>query len=158
MASSQVVLLTSLESSHPQPSPSRRRINLMNIDFPVVDPLYFQTLTTCPSANPFLLSFIHFDGGVYPYGVREPRSRFARRSLDLCFPILLSPLAATFTRLPASVASKRLTSQLSSLDATFTKNQGGPGAYRLTITLDLQRLLCRGGCRGFHKISARAAR
>src|SRR6266852_3286572 len=36
----------------------------------------------------------------------------------------LSPLAATFMDLPASVANKRLTSWLSSLDATLTKNRG----------------------------------
>jgi hypothetical protein len=66
MASRQVVLLTPLESSHPQLSPSSHRINLMNTDFPVVDPLYFQTLTTCPPANLFALSLLHFDGGVYP--------------------------------------------------------------------------------------------
>ena len=37
----------------------------------------------------------------------------------------LSPLPATFTRHPASVASKRLTLQLNPLNATLTKNQGG---------------------------------
>ena len=36
----------------------------------------------------------------------------------------LSPLAATLTDLPASVANKRLTSWLNPLDATLTKNRG----------------------------------
>ena len=36
----------------------------------------------------------------------------------------LSPLSATFTRLPASVANKRLTERLNPLDATFTRNRG----------------------------------
>src|SRR6202158_3799366 len=38
---------------------------------------------------------------------------------------LVSPLAATLMDLPASVANKRLTVGLSSLDATLTKNRGG---------------------------------
>jgi hypothetical protein len=41
-------------------------------------------------------------------------------------PIALSPLAATLIELPASVANKRLTVWLNSLDATLTKNTG-PG-------------------------------
>jgi hypothetical protein len=36
----------------------------------------------------------------------------------------LSPLSATLMDLPASVANKRLTSNLTSLDATLTKNRG----------------------------------
>jgi hypothetical protein len=40
---------------------------------------------------------------------------------------LVSPLAATLMDLPASVANKRLTTGVSSLDATLTKNRGvGP--------------------------------
>src|SRR5713226_3234341 len=38
--------------------------------------------------------------------------------------IALSPLAATLMDPPASVANKRLTAQLSPLDATLTKNRG----------------------------------
>ena len=44
---------------------------------------------------------------------------------------LVSPLAATLMDLPASVANKRLTVGLSSLDATLTKNRG-VGPLRLT--------------------------
>ena len=44
-------------------------------------------------------------------------------TLDL--PSFLSPSAATLMDLPASVANKRLTFQLNSLDATLTKNTGG---------------------------------
>ncbi len=40
--------------------------------------------------------------------------------------IALSPLAATLMDLPASVANKRLTAWISPLDATLTKNTGGP--------------------------------
>ena len=40
----------------------------------------------------------------------------------------LSPLAATLMDPPASVANKRLTACLSSLDATLTKNRGGPAS------------------------------
>ena len=36
----------------------------------------------------------------------------------------VSPLSATFTRLRASVANKRLTAKLNPLDATFTRNRG----------------------------------
>ena len=39
--------------------------------------------------------------------------------------LALSPLDATLTDLPASVANKGLTSLLNPLDATLTKNQGG---------------------------------
>src|SRR6266850_679210 len=46
--------------------------------------------------------------------------------------VLVSPLAATLMDLPASVASKRLTAELTSLAATLTKNRGrGP---RLTLS------------------------
>ncbi len=38
----------------------------------------------------------------------------------------ISPLAATLMDLPATVANKRLTSWLSPLDATLTKNRGYP--------------------------------
>ena len=48
-------------------------------------------------------------------------------TLDL--PSFLSPLAATLMDLPASVANKRLTAWLSSLDATLTKNRRGGGCY-----------------------------
>src|SRR4029077_12420911 len=54
--------------------------------------------------------------------------------LDLRFPTFLSPLPATSTKHPASVASKRLTLQLNSLNATLTKNQGwAPGLRRRQI-------------------------
>src|SRR5580704_4329878 len=37
----------------------------------------------------------------------------------------VSPLAATLTNLPASIANKRLTQSLNPLDSTLTKNRGG---------------------------------
>ncbi len=46
----------------------------------------------------------------------------------------LSPLAATLTDLPASVANKRLTAWLSLLDATLTKKRGG-GAFSANTAL-----------------------
>jgi len=42
----------------------------------------------------------------------------------------LSPLESTFMDLPANVANKRLTLQLNPLDATHTKNRGGPSGTR----------------------------
>jgi hypothetical protein len=42
----------------------------------------------------------------------------------------LNPLDATLMDLPASVANKRLTVRLSSLDATLTKRAGGYGGVR----------------------------
>src|SRR6266852_3735340 len=47
-------------------------------------------------------------------------------------PIALSPLAATLIDLPASVANKRLTVWLNSLDATLTKNTGEGSRLWLT--------------------------
>jgi len=45
--------------------------------------------------------------------------------------LALSPLAATLVNLPASAANKRLTSQLSPLDATLTKTRGGGCSCRI---------------------------
>jgi len=42
-------------------------------------------------------------------------------------PTPVSPLAATLMDFPASVANKRLTAELSPLDATLTKNRGAGG-------------------------------
>jgi hypothetical protein len=66
MPSRQLVLLTPLESSHPQPSPSSHRINLMNIDFPVVDPLYFQTFTGVHFATHLFSCSCRNGGGYTP--------------------------------------------------------------------------------------------
>src|SRR5882724_3482501 len=49
--------------------------------------------------------------------------------------VRVSPLAATLMDLPASVANKRLTAELSPLDATLTKNTGGGGVLLLTRNL-----------------------
>jgi len=59
----------------------------------------------------------------------------------------LSPLAATFMDLPASVANKRLTDWLNPLDATLTKNRGwgqSGAIFRLTFNFQLStvNLLC----------------
>src|SRR5580704_5353254 len=40
--------------------------------------------------------------------------------------VSLSPLDATLTNLPVTIANKRLTKTLSPLDATLTKYRGGP--------------------------------
>src|SRR5882762_5420970 len=58
-------------------------------------------------------------------------------TFDLLVP--LSPLAATFINLPVSVADKRLTVQLSLLDATLTKNTGG---LSLTSSSSSRRTPC----------------
>src|SRR5882762_1671143 len=55
-----------------------------------------------------------------------PPSKSSHPKLLLSRPHLdpVSPLAATFMNLPVSVANKRLTRELNSLDATLTKNRG----------------------------------
>ena len=126
MPSRQVVPLTPLESSHPLLSPSRHRINLMNTDFPVGDPSYFQTFTGAHFAT-HLFSHSCRDGGGYtPLPVLAPiLDLWTFRPLDLwTLRRLVSPLSATFTKHAASVASKGLTPRLIPLDATLTKNRG----------------------------------
>jgi len=53
-----------------------------------------------------------------------PKARDTRALLHRRHPAPLSPLAATLMDLPASVAYKRLTENLTPLDATLTKNRG----------------------------------
>src|SRR5712692_3361141 len=77
----------------------------------------------CPDLSPFFLTLTRTPG-VWAYS-----SHFGtRRRVDVptCrrFPVLLSPLPATLMHLPASVANKRLTARLSSLDTTLTKKRG----------------------------------
>jgi hypothetical protein len=61
-----------------------------------------------------------------PVGALIPILSFDLQLSTLNLPTLaLSPLDATFTGLPASVANKRLTSRLSLLDATYKKLGGG---------------------------------
>src|SRR6266403_1060769 len=52
--------------------------------------------------------------------------------------VRISPLAATLMDLPASVANKRLTAELSPLDATLTKNRGEGG-----VTLRRKKCICK---------------
>src|SRR6266404_3228267 len=49
--------------------------------------------------------------------------------------VRVSPLAATLMDLPASVANKKLATELTSLDSTLTKNIGGRGVLLLTRNL-----------------------
>ena len=120
MASPQVVLLTPLESSHPQPSPSGHRIKLMNTDFPVLDPLYFHTFTGVHFATPLLPISYRNGGGC----TLSPILTFRR--LDV-WTFIQSVSSLPATTLPASVANKRLTTRLNPLDATFTEKQGVGG-------------------------------
>ena len=53
-----------------------------------------------------------------------PKSSHPSQLLSRQQPAPVSPLAATLMSLPASVANKRLTAELSPLDATLTKNMG----------------------------------
>src|SRR6266852_2542784 len=83
---------------------------------------------------PFRLSLRSAQGFIPPAPTDLPRSY--REDPDpvgtLSGPLLtllLSLLAATLMKLPASVANKRLTPRLNPLDATLTKNKGAP--YRL---------------------------
>jgi len=60
---------------------------------------------------------------------------FQTRDFFLFAPPTLSPLSATFIDLSASVANKRLTGTLTSLDATLTKNRGvRPAAKKIPAT------------------------
>jgi|SRR5712692_4805533 len=52
----------------------------------------------------------------------------------------VTPLAATLTDIPASVANKGLTSELSPLDATLTKNRGVPPSSQMPFSLRLAAL------------------
>src|SRR6266481_947216 len=76
-----------------------------------------------------------------------PKSSHPSQLLSRQQPAPVSPLAATFMSLPASVANKRLTAELSPLDATLTKNTGEgkrlwlSGHYRRAILL-LAHPLC----------------
>src|SRR6266478_4541632 len=80
---------------------------------------------------PFRLSLSSAQGFILPVPIDLSRSY--REDPDpvgtLSGPLLtllLSLLAATLMKLPASVANKRLTPRLNPLDATLTKNKGGP--------------------------------
>jgi hypothetical protein len=131
MPSRQVVLLTPLESSHPQPSPSSHRINLMNTDFPVVDPHSFQTLTGVHFATHLFSCSCRNGGGYTPLARHSFSEGGSPDVLDVptitvwTFRRSVSSLPATFTEHSASVAFKRLTLKLNSADATLTKNTGG---------------------------------
>ena len=97
MATRQVVLLTPLESPHPQRSPSSHRINLMNTDFPVVHPLYFQTLTGVHFATP-LLPISYRNGGGCTTLPPAPSAELTFRRIDIwTLRRSVSSLPATFT-------------------------------------------------------------
>jgi hypothetical protein len=128
MPSRQVVLLTPLESSHPQLSPSRHRIKLMNTKIPVVDPFYFQTLTGVHFATHLFSRSCRNGGGYTPlarHSLAKAGPPTFRRLNVWTFRRSVSPLPATFIEHLASVASKRLAPKLIPLDATLTNNQGG---------------------------------
>jgi hypothetical protein len=71
-------------------------------------------MTPCPRrpAPPW------FVGARHAVPVRHPRHKRTAT-------VNLTPLEATLTRIAATIANKRLTRILSSLDATLTKNKGG---------------------------------
>ena len=77
------------------------------------------------------------------WGVYPPSSSIGPVPSELP-PLALSPLPATLMARPASVANKRLTSWLSSLDATLMKKGGGgmanhrPLGYGVQIGTPLQ--------------------
>jgi len=87
-----------------------------------------------PLCSPLLFTSVppHFLGSRSPYPpapIEDPD--------PVGTTIALSPLAATLMDLHASVANKRLTSWLSPLDATLTKN-GGWGQSRAIFHLTVQ--------------------
>jgi hypothetical protein len=66
--------------------------------------------------------------------------------LSLQYPAPISPLVATLMDLPASVANKRLTARVNSLDATLTKNRGyllRPSNRRATFVVERRSRPCR---------------
>jgi hypothetical protein len=65
------------------------------------------------------------DGVFFSSSNFQPSIEDPERLGTFDLPVPLSPLAATFINLPVSVANKRLTVQLTLLDATLTKNTGG---------------------------------
>src|SRR6266849_9480948 len=60
-----------------------------------------------------------------------PKSTHPSRLLSRLGRALVSPLAGTLMDLPASVANKRLTGELTSLDATLTQKVGGLSLTRI---------------------------
>ena len=78
-----------------------------------------------------LLSSAYFVGAQF-IAPSSPRLPILPRSTNASFPhcgsastVNLSPLNATLTELPVTIANKRLTETLSPLNATLTKNPGG---------------------------------
>ena len=97
MVSRQVFLLTPSVSSRLRPLPPGHRINRVNRDFTVKHPFCFQMFTTCPFANLFILSSLHFDGGVYPPPSVPSDRNFFRKSFaanSLADPHPLTPVAS----------------------------------------------------------------
>ena len=64
-----------------------------------------------------------------------PRSSHPRPLLSRQHYAPVSPLAATLTNLPASIANKRLTQSLNPFDSTLTKNTGAGSALQLSAFL-----------------------
>jgi hypothetical protein len=115
----EAVLLTPLESLHPRLLPSSHRINRVHPVFCKKQPFSFHALAGTHFAT--LLFSISCRNGGYPASRQKSCSIFGQEK-GLSVP--LSLLDATLTRHPISVHSKRLTENLTPLDATLTKNRG----------------------------------
>ena len=109
-------------TSLPLPSrgPSRNRHQIFSpplFSYACELPIFYPLCFACPRWRD-----IHAcNGGIWP----PPDIRIAHILRDMCVPAPpLSPLSATLMDLPASVANKRLTAGLTSLDATLTKKRG----------------------------------
>ena len=84
-----------------------------------------------PSVPSALIPALPFDLQLLTFDFQPSNLQTFKRLRASSFPFIsfadlhpLSPLAATLMHLPASVAYKRLTAQLNSLDATFKKTRG----------------------------------
>src|SRR6266404_434001 len=103
------------------------------------------SLPCLPSSNPPPRFALNFLAALSPLSLAEPLLPYSSSHILLLtahrpltcpvlsgspLPIALSPLAATLMDFLASVANKRLTVQLSPLDATLTKNTGEDGRSR----------------------------
>src|SRR4029077_1419066 len=98
---------------------------------PSMTPEKIPSLFSNTYGNPFCnpLSF-QINAGMGGWGA-APNLRTCKPCNLSTRTILLSPLSATLTKMPTSVASKGFTETLSSLDATLTKNRGEEGGANI---------------------------
>jgi len=129
MPSRLVVLLTPLGSPHPPLSPSSHQINLMNTDFPVVDPLSFQTLTGVHFATHLFSGSSRNGGGCTPlarYNLSDRRCRSYRKGGSPDVQISPKPFTCNIYRPPRKCCIQRTYASAKSFRCnTYKKHTGG---------------------------------